>query len=180
MIVYSIPSYSSDVPSISEEDCRMYGIILGDGYMNNSIQSAGYVSLHTQNKKGTRDFIMNYLNSRCIQYSIDINENTTRIRWNRNIVLPFRHHDFYDESKQKRILPKWLHLPIHKSKYIVKGLLETDGCNSEKDIYYHILDNNNSKLDYEILKVIRPSIDEGSDINSQNESLRYMVKYINT
>ena len=136
MIVYSIPSYSSDVHSISEEDCRMYGIILGDGYMNNSIQSAGYVSLHTQNKKDTRDFIMNYLNSRCIQYSIDINENTTRIRWNRNIVLPFRHHDFYDESKQKRILPKWLHLPIHKSKYIVKGLLETYGCNSEKELTF--------------------------------------------
>ena len=59
-------------------------------------------------------------------------------------------------------------------------LFKALGCNSEKDIYYHILDNNNSKLDYEILKVIRPSIDEGSEINSQNESLRYMVKYINT
>ncbi len=133
MIVYPIPNYSVDVSSINEDDCRMYGIILGDGYMNNANDSAGYISLHTQNKVETRDFIMHYLNDRCIQYNIDVNENTTRLRWNRNIYLPFRHHDFYDEMKQKRILPKWLHLPLHKSKYIIKGLLETDGCNGEKE-----------------------------------------------
>ena len=133
MIVYPMPSYSVDISSINEEDCRMYGIILGDGYMNNTNDSAGYISLHTQNKVETRDFIMHYLNDRCIQYNIDVNENTTRIRWNRNIYLPFRHHDFYDEMKQKRILPKWLHLPLYKSKYIIKGLLETDGCNGEKE-----------------------------------------------
>jgi DNA-directed RNA polymerase, beta subunit/140 kD subunit len=58
-------------------------------------------------------------------------------------------------------------------------LFKALGCNSEKDIYYHILDNNNSKLDYDILKVLRPSIQEAIDIKTQNESLRYMIKYIN-
>ena len=53
------------------------------------------------------------------------------------------------------------------------------GCNGIKDIYYHILDNNNSKLDYEILKVLRPSIEEENDIKTQNEALRYLIKYIN-
>jgi hypothetical protein len=50
MLVYSIPENNTDIKNISEEDCFMYGIILGDGCMNNNDQN-GYISLHTFNKK---------------------------------------------------------------------------------------------------------------------------------
>lgn len=136
MIAFAIPEYENDINSITEDDCRMYGIILGDGCMNTSTEGSGYISLHTHNKRDVRDFILNYFEKRCIVCSIVIDGNTTRIRWNMHIELPFRYHDFYDENKQKRVLPKWLNLPLHKSRYIVKGLLETDGCNSVKELVF--------------------------------------------
>uniref|UniRef100_A0A6C0ET10 ribonucleoside-diphosphate reductase n=1 Tax=viral metagenome TaxID=1070528 RepID=A0A6C0ET10_9ZZZZ len=128
MVVYPIPSFSKDIANISTDDCYIYGVILGDGSMSNKTDTSGYISLHTTNKKHITDFIINYFNDRCVDYKIEVDNNTTRIRWNRCIHLPFRYNDFYDENKEKRMLSKWLNLPIEKSKYILKGLLDTDGC----------------------------------------------------
>jgi hypothetical protein len=64
MIVYSIPNYSNDISNITCDDCFMYGIILGDGSMNNDIQT-GYISLHTINKKHLLDFAINYFENKC-------------------------------------------------------------------------------------------------------------------
>jgi ribonucleoside-diphosphate reductase alpha chain len=129
MLVFPIPNYSKDILSISEDDCYLYGVILGDGSMSNDNDTTGYVSLHTTNKKHILDFIIKYFKDRCVNYKIDIDNNTTRIRWNRCIHLPFRYNDFYDENKEKRVQARWLNLPIEKSKYILKGLLDTDGSN---------------------------------------------------
>jgi hypothetical protein len=134
MIVYSIPNYSNDLSNITCDDCFMYGIILGDGSMNNDIQT-GYISLHTINKKHLLDFAINYFENKCVEYRIDTNENTTRIRWNKNISMPFRYSDIYDQNKEKHVHSKWLNLPIEKSKYILKGLLETDGCNHKELVF---------------------------------------------
>jgi ribonucleoside-diphosphate reductase alpha subunit len=128
MVVYPIPSFSKDIANISADDCYVYGVILGDGSMSNKTDTSGYISMHTINKKHIADFIINYFNERCVDYTITVDNNTTRIRWNRCIHLPFRYNDFYDENKEKRMLSKWLNLPIEKSKYILKGLLDTDGC----------------------------------------------------
>ena len=127
MIVYSIPKNNIDIVNISEEDCFMYGIIIGHGCMNNNDQN-GYISLHTFNKKHLLDFAINYFENKCVQYRIYINDNTTRISWNKNINMRFRYSDIYDSNKEKRLHPKWLNLPVNKSKFILKGLLETDGC----------------------------------------------------
>ena len=134
MIVYSIPQHNIDITNISEEDCFMYGIILGDGCMNNDVQN-GYISLHTFNKKYLLDFVVSYFENKYIEYRVTIDDNTTRIRWNKNINMPFRYSDIYDINKQKHIHPKWLNLPINKSKFILKGLLETDGCNNKEFIF---------------------------------------------
>jgi len=134
MLVYSIPEYSFDINNLNEDDCYMYGIILGDGTMHNEDQN-GYISLHTINKKHILDFAINYFENKCIQYHININENTTRIRWNKNINMPFRYNDIYDNTKTKYIHNKWLNLPINKSKFILKGLLDTDGCNNKELVF---------------------------------------------
>jgi len=127
MLVYSIPKYDVDVDNLTEDDCYMYGIVLGDGSMHNTDQN-GYISLHTINKKHILDFCIKYFENKCIQYRIEINENTTKIRWNKNINMPFRYNDIYDINKCKYVQSKWLNLPITKSKFILKGLLVTDGC----------------------------------------------------
>ena len=135
MIVYHIPEFSKDIKNISADDCYVYGVILGDGSMSNKTDSCGYISMHTINKKHILDFMINYFNERCVEYKIEVNNNTTRLRWNRCIHLPFRYNDFYDENKDKRIQPKWLNLPIDKSKYILKGLLDTDCCLKDELVF---------------------------------------------
>ena len=128
MLIYPMPTYSRDISTISADDCYIYGVILGDGSMSNSTDSSGYVSIHTTNKKKIADFMENYFTKNLVQYFKKVDGNTTQIRWNRNIHLPFRYNDFYDETKQKRVQARWLNLPLEKAKFILKGLIDTDGC----------------------------------------------------
>jgi ribonucleoside-diphosphate reductase alpha subunit len=127
MLVYKIPSHSTDNDAISADDCYMYGVLLGDRCLSNADQ-AGYISLHSINKKYILDFAIKYFENKCIQYRINTDENTTRIYWHKNINMPFRYSDVYDSNKTKRAHHKWLNLPIEKSKFVLKGLIDTDGC----------------------------------------------------
>lgn len=127
MLVYKIPSHSTDINEITADDCYMYGVLLGDGCLSNADQN-GYISLHSTNKKYILDFAIQYFENKCIKYRIDTNENTTRINWHKSLNMPFRYSDLYDSNKTKRAHHKWLNLPIEKSKYVLKGLIDTDGC----------------------------------------------------
>lgn len=128
MVGFPIPTYKKDVETIFEKDCYVYGLLLGDGYMNNKTDASGHITLHKTNKKNVESFLTNYFNENCVQYNVQTEENTTRIRWNQCLHLPFRHQDLYNEQKEKRISSRWLHLPLYKIKQIVKGLLHSDGC----------------------------------------------------
>jgi DNA-directed RNA polymerase II subunit RPB2 len=54
------------------------------------------------------------------------------------------------------------------------------GCISDKQICYHILNNDGGKLDQVILSLLKPSIDEGRSINTQTDAIQYLSRYINT
>jgi ribonucleoside-diphosphate reductase alpha subunit len=131
LLIYRIPEYNFDIQNLTEDDCYMYGVILGDGCMHNEDQN-GYISIHTTNKKHILDFAIKYFENKCIQYYIITNENVTRIRWNKNINMPFRYSDVYDVNKNKHLHSKWLNLPINKSKFILKGLLDTHDSTSKE------------------------------------------------
>ena len=134
MIVYRIPSYEKDIQSIYSDDCYFYGILLSDGYMLNNI-SSGHITLHTIHKSHILDFVKNYLDNKYIRYFITTDENITRIRWNKTVDLPFKHSDIYDINKEKNISSRWLNLPLEKSKYILKGLIDTYGCNKKELVF---------------------------------------------
>jgi len=135
-LVFPIPKEVIDITNITEEDCYMYGIILGDGSMNNDDSRSGTITLHTVNKSHLKDFIVSYFERNYVNYTVRVDGNTTKIRWNRSIHLPFRYNDFYDDNKTKRVNHKWLNLPIQKCKYILKGLLETDGSYSKTELVF--------------------------------------------
>jgi ribonucleotide reductase alpha subunit len=128
MIGFSIPSYKKDVDTISEDDCYVYGLILGDGYISNNTDTSGYLSLHSESKKHVIEYMKIYLEKNNVDYHVNEVENTTRIRWNKCIHLPHRRQDIYNSNNEKRISSKWLNLPLYKVRQIVKGLLHTDGC----------------------------------------------------
>ncbi len=136
LVIFTIPTEVNDIANITEDDCYMYGIILGDGCMNNDDTRSGKITIHTFNKAHLKDFIIKYFEEKCVDYKVTVNENTTNIRWNRTIHLPFRYNDFYDDNKTKRVNHKWLNLPVNKCKYILKGLLQTDGCYGRKELVF--------------------------------------------
>jgi ribonucleoside-diphosphate reductase alpha subunit len=134
MLIFTKPKYEKDNTSLSQDDCYMYGLLLGDGCMNNSSTSC-YISLHSTNKQDNLTFVKDYLSEKYIPYFIDTEHNTSRIRWNKSIELPFRYATLYDENKEKFIHSSWLNLPVEKIKYIVKGLIDSDGCITKEIVF---------------------------------------------
>jgi len=134
MLIFTKPKYEKDDMQLTQEDCYMYGLLLGDGSMNNSSTSC-YVSLHSTNKRDNLNFIKEYLVKKCVKYFINTENNTSRIRWNKSLALPFRYATLYNENKEKYIHAKWLNLPIEKIKYIVKGLIDSDGCITNEIVF---------------------------------------------
>jgi len=53
------------------------------------------------------------------------------------------------------------------------------GCISDKEIIYHIIDNDKSDIDISIMKILKLSILEASEIHTESEAIEYMTKYIN-
>lgn len=185
MVIYPIPTHSIDNNTITKEDCYMYGVILGDGCMNNS-NDTGYVSLHTTNKTHIREFMETYFQQKLVDYKVVVKDNTTRVRWNRTIHLPFRYNDFYDETKEKRVHHRWLNLPIEKSKYILKGLIDTDGCIDKEIVFDNTSLNLIESLKFICLKMglltsgyIRDRVGESHDTENgiiENKKISYCVR----
>jgi ribonucleoside-diphosphate reductase alpha chain len=133
-VVFPIPTYVKDIAALSEDDCRFYGILLGDGHISGSV--AG-VCLNTTTKKHVMDFVVRYLGVRGITPNIYHEEGTTTVRVKWSHITPafkFTASQLYDTNKQKKIDTPFLHLPLGKVKELLRGIIETDGCIGEKEI----------------------------------------------
>ncbi len=140
-VVYTIPTYSVDIENLTEDDCRMYGILLGDGHISSDM---AHVTLHSENKKDVADFVVDYLEKRGIQTSVtEREEMTVRIRWSpNNPSFKFIRSQLYDSNKEKRIDTAFLHLPLNKITQVIRGLLETDGCVGTKEVSLEMTSEN--------------------------------------
>ena len=136
-LVFPIPTYEHNISSLTADDCRLYGILLGDGYISSNL--AG-VSLNNTTKKDVYDFVQDYLTRRGITvYPEEEGEHSLKLRWaTTNPGFKFTRAQLYDANKQKRIDTPFLHLPLNKIGQIVRGLLETDGCVGEKEISFEV------------------------------------------
>jgi ribonucleoside-diphosphate reductase alpha chain len=134
-LVFPIPTYEMDLPGLSEEDCRFYGILLGDGHISHSVSG---VCLNNTSKKDVLEFITNYLSNRGIThntYTCEESVSTIRVKWSTTSPgFKFTRAQLYDSNKQKKIDTALLHLPITKITQILRGIIETDGCVGTKEI----------------------------------------------
>lgn len=133
-IAFPIPKYEKDIPSITGDDCRFYGILLGDGYISTDV--AG-VCLNLTEKIKTREFVVDYLTTRGVKiYTYEDAEcNTVRIKWSSaSTGFKFTRAQLYDVEATKLMDPAFLHLPLEKIKHLLHGLIETDGCVGSKEI----------------------------------------------
>jgi len=134
-LVFPKPIYELDIQNISEDDCYMYGILLGDGYITKSTSG---VSLNNTTKNDTITFVKSYLEDRGINVNSYIDETTNCVFLKWSSATPgfkFLQSQIYDNNnKNKRFDPQFLHLPLNKIKQIIKGLIKTDGCIGTKEI----------------------------------------------
>ena len=122
---FPIPKWEQDIACFTEEDCRMYGILIGDGNLS-ATKNLCYVSLNSETKKDTIEFVEAYLLMLGIHITYSENHKNIRLVFSRNNMFKFTYEMLYDENKEKKILPNMLHLPVNKTLNIIKGILETD------------------------------------------------------
>jgi len=138
-----IPTEVVPVAGFTQDDARLYGIMLGDGHC--SKDGRQWAVSGNPRCDEHLDFVRAYLEERAIHYresgrgdaSLQIHwasgrgvvrEATTgRITGAGPATLPFGRDDLYDEQGRKRICRRFSHLPQAQALALIKGLLETDG-----------------------------------------------------
>jgi len=179
-LIFPKPTYELDIQTITEDDCYMYGILLGDGYIS---KSASGVSLNNTTKNDIITFVTSYLQDRGIKvnsYIDDESPKCTVLKWSTaNPGFKFLQSQLYNNNKIKRFEPQFLHLPLNKIKQIIKGLIKTDGCIGEKEISIEM-------TSYSIIEALRYMLLRLGALSSgyekfSNELIVYGIKipYIN-
>jgi ribonucleotide reductase alpha subunit len=130
---FPIPKWEQDIAQFTEDDCRMYGILIGDGNISRT-NNLCYVSLNSETKQDIIEFVEAYLQMLGIHITYSHKHNNVRLVFSRNTMFKFTYEMVYDENKEKRILPNMLHLPKNKTLSIIKGILETDAKVSNHQI----------------------------------------------
>jgi ribonucleoside-diphosphate reductase alpha chain len=126
IIGFPIPTYFKDNEEIDETDCYMYGLMLGDGHICKNKNEAG-ITLGYK-KQGPINFTIEYLKQHGINYWENKTETTHQIRWTPTSKFKFVRSQIYDENDEKCFDSMMLNLPEEKVKFVLKGILDTDGC----------------------------------------------------
>lgn len=139
LISFPIPEYKYDIEEYSLEDCRFYGMMVGDGH----IAKDGKAAHITQNSE-TDDinFIKSYLYQNGIRWTESHTEGEKKMRltWSAHLGFKFSRAMLYDANDEKIVHPSMLHLPKDKVMQIVKGIIETDGCITNRENFEIALD----------------------------------------
>ena len=138
---------------LTDDDARLYGILLGDGHSSKDGYEWGVCGNPTCDTH--LSFVRAYLTSRGIHFwETGRGDTYTQIRWasgrrplrdpmtgritgQGEATLPFTRKDLYDGEGTKRIAPRLAHLPPSQTLALIRGLLETDGGISRgKELYF--------------------------------------------
>ena len=84
-------------------------------------------------------------------------------------------------TKKENIYENYLRvsLPHLKQEIPLFILFKALGCLNDKEIINYIIDNDNSKLDKQFIKILHLSIEEGKCVETEFEAIEYISKYIN-
>jgi ribonucleoside-diphosphate reductase alpha chain len=189
-VAQTIPTQVIPVEGLSEDDARMYGILLGDGHLSKEGRQWGVSG--NPNRDEHILFVRQYLADRGIHtWETGRGETYLQVHWanGRGVVrdgttgriagagaatMPFTHADIYDKDGKKRISRKFSHLQHGHTRALIQGLLETDGGVSRgKEIYF----TNTSQplvegLRYQLLRLGIPTVGQFRKRDRAHEGLR--------
>ena len=80
-MVYPIPNYVYDIEEYTEDDCFMYGMMLGDGHITKGNKTEYGITLNQESKKDLCNWIKIYLEHNFIHYWTNEHKGSYSIRW---------------------------------------------------------------------------------------------------
>jgi ribonucleoside-diphosphate reductase alpha chain len=129
LVGFPIPTFTLDMPEVTRDFLKFYGIMLGDGsiyYRRGNVECKVYLG---DSKDEIKIFIKKYLFDNGVRFSERYNNGCTCISWSGNGNIRLSRDMIYDLGGEKRIINDFLHLPIDKTLAIIEGLIKTDGSN---------------------------------------------------
>jgi ribonucleoside-diphosphate reductase alpha chain len=137
---FPIPKWEQDIVHYTEDDCRMYGILVGDGELT-ATKNTCSITINAE-KKGTIAFVESYLQTLGINPTHSGKGRNARLSFSRNNMFKFTYEMLYDKSGVKKIVPNMLNLPRNKILNLIKGILETDANTSNNKIILEMISEN--------------------------------------
>ena len=185
-----IPTEVVHQPGLTEQDARLYGILLGDGHLSKGGMQWGVSGNPTKDEHLA--FVRAYLDERGIHcWHTARGDSYAQIHWasGRGALrdgttgritgagaptLPFAADDIYDAQGSKHIARRFAHLPRAHTLAMLRGLLETDGGVSRgKEIYF----TNTSRaliegLRYQLLRLGVPTAGQYREREQAHDAVR--------
>ena len=185
-----IPTEVVHQPGLTEDDARLYGILLGDGHLSKGGLQWGVSGNPAKDEHLA--FVRSYLDERGIHHwHTARGDSYAQIHWasGRGVLrdgstgriagagaptLPFAAGDIYDAQGHKHIARRFAHLPRVQTLAMLRGLLETDGGVSRgKEIYF----TNTSKalvegLRYQLLRLGVPTAGQYREREQAHDAVR--------
>jgi ribonucleotide reductase alpha subunit len=125
---FPIPKWEQDIVHFTEDDCRMYGILVGSDAELSQTCRIAFTSVETLK------FVETYLqNINIIPITFD-RTTYTNIVFTSNNMFKFTSEMIRDVNGEKMVLPNMLHLPQNKTLKLIQGLLETSANFAENSI----------------------------------------------
>lgn len=137
---FPIPKWEQDIVHFTEDDCRMYGTLVGDGDMTSN-KNECFITINAE-KKETIAFVESYLQALGMNATQSGKGKRMRVVFSRNNMFKFTYEMLYDDNGIKKILPNMLHLPRNKTIHLIKGILETDANTSGNKIVLEMVSPN--------------------------------------
>jgi len=137
---FPIPKWEQDIVHYTEADCRMYGILVGDGHLT-ATKNQCSITINAE-KKDTISFVESYLQPLGIEVAHSGKGRNARVEFSRNNMFKFTYEMLYDNSGIKKIVPNMLNLPKNKILNLIKGILETDANTSNQKIILEMTSEN--------------------------------------
>ena len=135
----AVSNHEQDILEYSQDDCRFYGLMVGDGHVAKDGRAA-----HITMNKETDDvnFVRRYLYENGIHYTLTEQPEDRKIRftWSAHLGFKFNRAMLYDADGQKIVHHSMLHLPKEKTLAVIQGVVEADGCITKRDNYEIMLE----------------------------------------
>src|SRR6266508_3425817 len=137
----TIPTEVVAVDGFTEDDARLYGVLLGDGHLSNDGMQWSVAGSPERDEH--LEFVRSYLRARGIHYWQSARDGSfVQVQWTygrsalrdattgriagAGATLPFGYDDLYDADHRKRVAPRLSHLPWSQTLALVRGLLATN------------------------------------------------------